>query len=185
MERASCYITIVACLNSTFVPHIWLLQRRQVLVKFCVPQVSQLWVYAADSSFQESKSLQGINFPDVKIMHNVGLLSNIIDLLQCGGHVGQRDGSKGLSILFYDPWALTLPLDDYNNAYSDNPDWPHCSTKAATSKKDHPALPCVQLVQCKDCLRQFFATYLGDRAPKDMLSPIIWPFLFTDLCTAL
>jgi superfamily II DNA helicase RecQ len=116
-----------------------------------------------------SKSFQGVDFPDVKIVCNAGLPTNVVDLLQRAGRLGRRDGSNGIFILFYDPWALTININDFYNTSCDDPDRPRYSAKAVTSRKDRAPLSCVQLVQQKTCLRQFFATYLGDTASNGML----------------
>ncbi|KAF8231700.1 hypothetical protein L208DRAFT_1275612, partial [Tricholoma matsutake] len=65
---------------------------------------------------------KGVDFPDVEIVCNAGLPSSIVDVLQRGGRVGQWEGSKGLFVIFYEPWALTVPLADYNHANSDDSD---------------------------------------------------------------
>ena len=112
---------------------------------------------------------EGVDFPDVKIVCNVGLPSSIVEALQRGGRVGRRDGSQGLSVIFYDLWALTIPLDEYADSRSDDPDRPRALSKPTTSRKDRAPLSCVQLVQLQTCLRVFFASYLGDNAVNGAL----------------
>lgn len=88
---------------------------------------------------------------------------------QQGGRVGHRDGSQGLFVLFYEPWALTIPLDKYANSRSDDPDRPRVLSKPAALRKDRAPLSCVKLVQCKTCLQEFLASYLGDNADNGAL----------------
>ncbi|KAF8225112.1 P-loop containing nucleoside triphosphate hydrolase protein [Tricholoma matsutake] len=86
----------------------------------------------------------GVDFPDVDIVCNAGLPSNIVDMLQRGGRVGRREGSQGF------------------HGNSDDPDRPRALLKPAATRKDRAPLSCVRFVQCKQCLRMFFANYLGD-----------------------
>ena len=60
-------------------------------------------------------SFKGVDFPDVEIVCNAGLPSSIADALQRAGRVGRRDGSKGLFVIFYEPWAQTVSLAEFNN----------------------------------------------------------------------
>jgi hypothetical protein len=89
--------------------------------------------------------------------------------------VGRRDGSKGLFLIFYEPWALTIPLDAFNHGSSNDPDRPRAMLKPVASRKDRAPLSCVRLVQCKSCLRKFFASYLDDMARNGT-----WPMNLND-----
>ncbi|KAF8221563.1 P-loop containing nucleoside triphosphate hydrolase protein [Tricholoma matsutake] len=123
----------------------------------------------------------GIDFPDVKIVCNVGLPSSIIDVLQRGGQVGHRDRSQGLFVLFYELWALTIPLNEYANSRSDDPDCPCVLSKPTASRKERAPLSCVKLVQCQTCLWEFFTSYLGDNAANGAL--LSSKCVHTDVCS--
>ena len=95
---------------------------------------------------------------------NAGLPSNIVDVLQQGGWVGCRDGSQGLFVLFYDPWALTISLEEFDHSKSDDPDRPCALSKPTASRKDRAPHSCIMLIQCKTCLWAFFFILLGQRS---------------------
>ncbi|KAF8231051.1 hypothetical protein L208DRAFT_1085957, partial [Tricholoma matsutake] len=106
----------------------------------------------------------GVDFLDMKIVCNAGLPNNVVDVLQRGGRVGHRNGSQGLFVIFYDPWALLISLTEFDHAVSHDPDRLCTLAKPTTSRRDHAPRSCIDLVQCETCLRAFFVTYLGDNA---------------------
>lgn len=94
--------------------------------------------------------IQGVDFPDVKIVCNAGLPGNVIDSLQRGGCVGQCDGDQGLFVIFYEPWVTSIPLEQCESS-CDDPDWPQRTLKPTSSARDHASLASVKLMQHKDC----------------------------------
>lgn len=93
----------------------------------------------------------------------MGVPGNIVDALQRGGRVGRRDGDHGLFIIFYEPWALTISLDEFAHGDTQDPDRPRASLKPTSTKQDRVAYSSLALVQCESCLRSCFANYLNDQ----------------------
>ena len=85
---------------------------------------------------------------------NAGLPTSIVDVLQRRGRVGHQDGSKGLFVVFYEPWVQMVSLGEFNNSNSDDPDQPRALVKPTSFKKDQAPFACVQAVQHKECLRK-------------------------------
>ncbi|KAF8221223.1 hypothetical protein L208DRAFT_1329412, partial [Tricholoma matsutake] len=113
--------------------------------------------------------MQGVDFPDVKIVCNAGLPGNIVDSLQCRGHVGQHNGDQGLFVIFYEPWVTSIHLEQYEGS-CDDPDQPQGTLKPTSLARDCASRASVKLMQCEDCRQLFFADYLGDKTPSDNLS---------------
>jgi superfamily II DNA helicase RecQ len=115
--------------------------------------------------------MQGVDFPDVKIVCNAGLPGNIVDSLQRGGRVGRRDGDQGLFVNFYELWVKSISLEQYEGS-CDDPDRPQGTLKPTSSARDHAGRASVKLMQCEDCHRLSFADYLGDKTPTGKLSTV-------------
>ncbi|KAF8232786.1 hypothetical protein L208DRAFT_1270487, partial [Tricholoma matsutake] len=108
----------------------------------------------------------GVDFTDVKIVCNAGLPSDIVEALQHGGRVVRREGDKGLFIIFYEPWALSISLDDFTNGDMMDPDRPCVDHKLNCQAQDHASYSSTKLIQCKTCLCYFFSVYLDDKSPN-------------------
>lgn len=102
-----------------------------------------------------------MDLPDVGIVCNAGLPSNGVNGLQRGGRVGRRDGDTGLYVIFFEPWALEISLDDFCNGDANNPDRPRAPLSIKSKVRDRTPLSAIALLRC-DCIRTFFAAYLGD-----------------------
>lgn len=111
---------------------------------------------------------QGVDFPNVKIVGNIGILNDIPDGLQRAGRVVRRFGFGGLFVILYEPWALTIDPAEFEGGNPQDPDRPRGLLKANSSKIERAGLSPIQLVQNTSCRRQFFATYLGDVSPNGM-----------------
>lgn len=94
----------------------------------------------------------------------MGLTGDTVDTLQRGGRVGRRDGDQGLYVIFYEGWALDISLDEFDDGDLNDPDRTRKPLKPTSQKRDRASYSSVKLVQCKTCLREFFATYLGDKS---------------------
>lgn len=106
----------------------------------------------------------------MKIVCQAGIPGNIVDTLQRGGRIGRRDGDRGLFVIFYEPWALLISLDEFTNGDLDDPDRPRTVLKPTSTKKERVARSSLQLIQCRSCLRYFFANYLNDLSPNGSYS---------------
>ncbi|KAF8150858.1 P-loop containing nucleoside triphosphate hydrolase protein [Crassisporium funariophilum] len=109
----------------------------------------------------------GIDFPNVKIVCTVGLPTNIVDALQRGGRAIRTGDEQALFVVFYEPWAFEINLEEYLNANSsnviDDPDRPRDKLKINSQRRERAPYSSVCLVQRPTCLRQFYADYLNDK----------------------
>ncbi|KDR79157.1 hypothetical protein GALMADRAFT_63303 [Galerina marginata CBS 339.88] len=110
----------------------------------------------------------GIDFPNVKIVCTVGLPTNIVDALQRGGRAIRTGDEHALFVVFYEPWALEINLEDYLDTNRsngiDDPDRPRDKLKVNSQRRERAPYSSVRLVQRPTCLRQFYAEYLNDHS---------------------
>ncbi|KAG2005989.1 ATP-dependent DNA helicase RecQ [Coprinopsis cinerea AmutBmut pab1-1] len=106
-----------------------------------------------------SSNAVGVDFPNVKIVCNVGLPSTVVNLLQRGGHAIRTGNEQALFIIFYEPWVMDIDLNNYNGDDTDihDPDRPrvHARTVGKISvidKKDCVPFILVKLVQQRPSL---------------------------------
>lgn len=111
----------------------------------------------------------------------MGLPGDIVDALQRGGRVGRRDGDEGLFVIFYESWALEISLDEFDDGDINDPDRPRKPLKPTSQKRDRASYSSVKMVQCKTCLRVFFATYLSDAAANGTYPSVCVIVLILDL----
>ncbi|KAF8054015.1 P-loop containing nucleoside triphosphate hydrolase protein [Lyophyllum atratum] len=104
----------------------------------------------------------GVDFPDVKIVCTAGLPNDLVEALQRGGRVGRRSGDVGLFVIFYESWALNVSVEEYAQGDLMDPDRPRGPLKPTSNARERAAYSSVQLVQCQECIRVFFAAYLND-----------------------
>ncbi|KAK0454098.1 uncharacterized protein EV420DRAFT_1696791 [Desarmillaria tabescens] len=57
----------------------------------------------------------GVDFSDVMICGNMGLALDEGEDAQRGGRVVRRIGFHGLYVVFYEPWALDIKLEEFEN----------------------------------------------------------------------
>ncbi|KAH6895070.1 P-loop containing nucleoside triphosphate hydrolase protein, partial [Coprinopsis sp. MPI-PUGE-AT-0042] len=108
----------------------------------------------------------GVDFPDVDIVVTVGLPASLVDTIQRGGRCGRRFGSKALFVVFYEPWAAQISLEEFNNG-NDDPDRPRITPlPVKASKQQRAPLSSVRLVQCPSCIRAFYARELNNTSPE-------------------
>jgi len=104
----------------------------------------------------------------VKIVCTVGLPTNIVDALQRGGRAIRIGDEHALFVVFYEPWALEINLEDYldiNGSQNiDDPDRPRDKLRVNSQRRERAPYSSVRLVQCRTCLRQFYADYLNDKS---------------------
>ena len=104
---------------------------------------------------------------NVKIVCTVGLPTNIVDALQRGGRAICVGDENALFVVFYEPWALEIDLEDYLNVNGsqtiDDPDKPRDKLRVNSQRRERAPYSSVRLVQCPTCLRQFYADYLNDK----------------------
>lgn len=129
--------------------------------------------------------LQGVDFPDVKIVCTAGLPNDLVEALQRGGRVGRRSGDVGLFVIFYESWALNVSVEEYAQGDLMDPDRPRGPLKPTSNARERAAYSSVRLVQCRECIRVFFAAYLNDTSSNGVfrLSVLILPII-TDVSHA-
>ncbi|KAL0062391.1 hypothetical protein AAF712_010737 [Marasmius tenuissimus] len=117
-----------------------------------------------------SAEAEGIDFSGVKIVVHIGLPKNGAYAVQAGGRAERDPEAKGLYIIFYEPWALDIPLSSFNNGrWPDDPDCPRAPLGQRSSPQLRACQFSIQLVTSLVCIRKLFAKYLNDKHP-DALS---------------
>lgn len=115
--------------------------------------------------------IEGIDFPNVKIVCTAGLLSTIVDALQRGRRaIRIVSVEPALFVVFYDPWALEIKQEEYIYGSPEDPDRPRKEQKETSLRRDRAPFSSLQLVQTLDCLRAFYVNYLADNAPEGKFS---------------
>jgi superfamily II DNA or RNA helicase len=66
--------------------------------------------------------LQGVDFPDVKIVCIAGLPGTTVDTLQRAGRALRNSDEDALFVVFYDPWVTDISLDEYKDGDLLDPD---------------------------------------------------------------
>ncbi|KAK0434245.1 P-loop containing nucleoside triphosphate hydrolase protein [Armillaria borealis] len=120
------------------------------------------WILCATSG--EST---GVDFPAVDIVCNAGLPGNGAEDDQRGGRVLRTtrfQGDFGLYVIFWEPWADEIDLDEYGSG--DDPDRPRSILTVKSSKRDRAPLSSVSLVKGKVCIRESKVRYNKDTYPK-------------------
>ena len=115
--------------------------------------------------------IKGIDFPNVKIVCTAGLPSTIVDALQRAGRaIRIMSVDPALFVVFYESWTLEIKKEEYTYGSPEDPDRPRKEQKETSPRRDRAPLSSLLLVQTIDCLRAFFANYLGDNAPEGKFS---------------
>ncbi|KAF9470443.1 hypothetical protein BDN70DRAFT_821377 [Pholiota conissans] len=104
----------------------------------------------------------GIDFPNVKIVCTLGLPSTIVDALQRGGRAIRTGDETALFIVFHEQWALDIKESEFMDGT--DPDRPRANLGLHPRAQERAPLSAVRLVQCKTCLRKYYAEYLCDEA---------------------
>ncbi len=114
-----------------------------------------------------SQILQGVDFPNVKIVCTVGLPGTLVDALQRAGRVLRNSGDPAIFVLFYESWVHDISLDEYKNGdISGDPDRPRSNLKPNSRKQERAPYSSLKLVKSDECIRLLFAQYLGDKTPE-------------------
>ena len=117
-----------------------------------------------------SSNLQGVDFPDVKIVCTVGLPATTVDTLQRAGRALRNSDKDALFVIFYEPWAHAISLSEYNEGDTLDPDRPRGHLKSRAQKRERAPLSSLRLVKGPGCLRSEFASYLGDTSTEGTVS---------------
>ena len=124
--------------------------------------------------------LQGVDFPDVSIVCNAGLPSDIVEALQRGGRVGRHEGAKALFVTFYEAWACKISLNEFMAGDPNDPDGPRSNHTLISRAQDRASYSSVGLVQIKTCLRQYFAQMVRCHLSSKLYTLIISALDYTD-----
>ncbi|KAJ3545917.1 hypothetical protein NMY22_g2258 [Coprinellus aureogranulatus] len=112
----------------------------------------------------------GVDFPNVKIVCNIGLPSTLVDILQRAGRAIRTGSEDALFLLFYPSWVDEISLDEYASGDVADLDRTRASLDFKNPKdKDRASYFIVFTIKSKDCRRGNFATYLGDTTPEARL----------------
>ncbi|RXW23949.1 hypothetical protein EST38_g1909 [Candolleomyces aberdarensis] len=108
---------------------------------------------------------QGVDFPHVDIVCSVGVPPSIVEALQHGGCGGRKAGSQSLFLVFYEPWACDILLDEYTAGDTNNPDRTcRIPLPLRPTRPERACYASLQFVQYWSCLRVFFGNHLNDTA---------------------
>lgn len=119
-------------------------------------------------------ALKGVDFPNVKIVCNIGLPSTLVDVLQRAGRAVRVGDEDALFLLFYEPWATRIPLDDFSSGDQLDLDRPRKNLDCKNpSIQDRAPYFLVKMIQSKDCKRANFAIYLNDQTAEGESQKII------------
>ena len=116
-----------------------------------------------------SQFLQGVDFPNVKIVCTVGLPGTLVDVLQRAGCALRNSDDPALFVLFYESWVHDISLDEYKNGDLCDPDRPRSNLKQNSRKQERTPYSSLKLVKSDECIRLFFAQYLGDKTPEGIV----------------
>ncbi|KAH0833811.1 hypothetical protein J3R83DRAFT_10963 [Lanmaoa asiatica] len=94
-------------------------------------------------------------------------------LAQCAGRAARDSNSLGLFLMMVEPWVLNLQLDVTNRPT--DPDQPYAeSLKKNPSKQEHTSIASLEYGRLETCLREVFATYLGDKSLEALRFTGLW-----------
>ncbi|PPR05782.1 hypothetical protein CVT26_010156 [Gymnopilus dilepis] len=110
----------------------------------------------------------GVDFPNVKIVCNVGIPSTTTDTLQRGGRAYRNSSEDALFVMFYESWVHEVNLEDYTNFDVKDLDRPRALLKATSRQRERAPFFGVKIIQEDSCTRQDFAEYLDDHSPEGL-----------------
>lgn len=93
--------------------------------------------------------------------------------MQVAGRAQRSPDKTGLYVIFYEPWAEEIELNEYSSTKSNDPDRPRMDLTSSSSKQQRAGYTPVLLVKSEDCARHAYANYLEDDDPSGELSSII------------
>jgi hypothetical protein len=88
----------------------------------------------------------------------------MVDLLQRGGRALRNSDDDALFVVFYEPWAHEVDLDEYKEGNLDDPDRPRGPLKSSSKRRERAPFLCLRLVKSVTCLRAEYASYLADNS---------------------
>ncbi|KAF8432363.1 hypothetical protein L210DRAFT_962264 [Boletus edulis BED1] len=116
--------------------------------------------------------LSGLDIRGVVNVIQYGVCKNMAEAAQRAGRAARDPNSSGLFLMMVEPWALKLSLESISIT---DPDQPFVLTvKKNSSKQERTSMASTQYVQSQDCLRQFFAIYLGDESQRGKYFYSLW-----------
>ncbi|KIK40440.1 hypothetical protein CY34DRAFT_24809 [Suillus luteus UH-Slu-Lm8-n1] len=112
----------------------------------------------------------GLDIHCVSIVIQYGVPCNMSEAVQRGGCAARDDETFGQLLMMVEPWALELELTDKHDDIND-PDKPYAGMiKKNSSKQDRTGCAVLRYIQSKTCLREFYAKYLYDETPADIVA---------------
>lgn len=91
----------------------------------------------------------------------MGLPASIVDALQRGGRAIRIGDEDALFVVFHEPWAREITEDEFEEGM--DPDRPRADLGANARRQERAPLSAIRLVQCRTCVRQYYAGYLNDQ----------------------
>lgn len=92
----------------------------------------------------------------------------MVDVLQRAGRALRNSDEDALFIIFYEPWANSISLDEYRDGDIGDPDRPRGQLKSSSQRRERTPFSCLKLVKSTTCLRAEFASYLDDQSSSGM-----------------
>jgi len=126
-----------------------------------------------------------LDIPDIQIVVQYGLPSNMPSMLQRCGRGGRSSSIESTFVLMHEEKAVTIPIPSTPEAllrFKDDPDSPigGPTLSSDATKFDRTGCSiyrCIQPEEGNECLRKYFAAYLNDTSPDG--TPVISPMTLT------
>jgi hypothetical protein len=132
--------------------------------------------------------IQGVDFPNVKIVCNAGLPATGVDTLQRGGRAIRTGNGDALFVIFYDSWVNEIDLEEFLTGDLLDPNRPRkkFDKNKKSTCRERASYFSVKTIKGQVCIRESYAEYLGDKSTEGRYLILII-FLYTLIypCSAL
>lgn len=112
--------------------------------------------------------MQGIDYPNVKVVVQYGMCPDLCSLIQRAGRAARIPGTEALFIYMVESWALEQRVNQKSAAYIRDPDTPMRIRPAmkGSGGVQWVGMASVAFATLKSCLRVELIKYLGDESVK-------------------
>ncbi|KAF9062923.1 P-loop containing nucleoside triphosphate hydrolase protein, partial [Rhodocollybia butyracea] len=108
----------------------------------------------------------GVDFPDVRITVNVGIVDESESDQRKGR--GDRDERGGIHVTLFEPWVLNVKLEEFNDEslpFHNDPDRPRTVLKLGSNKRERVPHSGIAAILAP-CIREYKANYFANCSPS-------------------